>query len=203
MDWSMPVRKWFWIIGALLACSASGQVTITGTFQNPDGTPVNGSVRIILTQPNVTNTCGTSRLVSVFAPVVAQITNGNLGSLDLYATTCLTQGTTGTAFVSTATAAGQGATITLGFLSFRRVVTLVGGTSGAVPGLVAQIFAGEHGVWGTGGYLHMERSGGEYYHSRPVGERNQLCVVSRLRTALHGLRFGIYQCLQPGSGSVV
>jgi hypothetical protein len=71
-----------------IAICCYGQVTITGTFYNPDGSTVNGSVAVSLSKSTVTNTCASSQVLT-FSPVRANIVNGVLGSMSLYATACL------------------------------------------------------------------------------------------------------------------
>jgi len=78
------------LLAILFALPASAQlVTITGTFQYPDGNVLNGKVIIRLTRSTVNNTCVSPVQVLVFQPVTVKITAGVLGTLSLYATPCL------------------------------------------------------------------------------------------------------------------
>ena len=91
----MPLRAVFFACALFLFSipSFAQIVGITGKFSNPDGTPVNGRVTVMLTRSTVTVTCGDHGLpvaqVITFRPVGASIVNGVLGGLTLYSTSCL------------------------------------------------------------------------------------------------------------------
>ena len=73
----------------LLNFNAWPLTTVTGTFQYPDGSPLNGRVVVRLTRSTVTNMCVTPAQVMSFQPVTIRVTGGVLGTLSLYATSCL------------------------------------------------------------------------------------------------------------------
>jgi len=74
----------------LLFCiSALAQTSITGTFKYPDGTNVTGYVTIALIRSTVTNNCHTPVQIVTVGQKKVSITNGTLGTLALYATTCI------------------------------------------------------------------------------------------------------------------
>jgi hypothetical protein len=64
------------------------KVTITGTFKNPDGSAVNGTIFVSPSQKSATYICGGSTPLQLSA-VTATITNGVLGSLQIYPSVCL------------------------------------------------------------------------------------------------------------------
>jgi len=80
------MRTALWV---LLAASAAGQsrVSITGTFKNPDNTAVTGTLLVQPGRVSASNTCGGGSLTLANAAI--PITNGLLGPLSLYPSTCL------------------------------------------------------------------------------------------------------------------
>ena len=74
----------------LLATPISAQlVTVSGTFKNPDGTTLTGKAVVSLPRSTVTNTCTTPNQIVSFRQVTVAITNGVLGTLQLYPSSCL------------------------------------------------------------------------------------------------------------------
>lgn len=77
------------LLGLLFVVStANAQVTITGSFKNPDGTAVSGRVLISLARPTVTVSCPTTQVVTL-RQVTVRVTSGTLGSLSLYPSTAV------------------------------------------------------------------------------------------------------------------
>lgn len=72
----------------LLIAIAAQAATITGTFQNADGSVVNGFLTVQLTQGPVLDSCNSNQKVT-FQVIRVAISNGVLGSLSLPATSCL------------------------------------------------------------------------------------------------------------------
>src|ERR1017187_8004316 len=70
-------------------CLSAQLITVTGTFKGPDGTAFNGKVAISLARATVTNSCVSPVQVTSFRQVIVKITNGTLGTLQLYASSCL------------------------------------------------------------------------------------------------------------------
>jgi hypothetical protein len=70
-------------------CLSAQLITISGTFKGPDGTALNGKVTISMARATVTNSCVSPVQITSFRQVIVKITNGTLGSLQLYASTCL------------------------------------------------------------------------------------------------------------------
>lgn len=93
------------LLALIFVVNLSAQLTaITGTFKAPDGALINGQVIIRLTRSTATNMCGTPVQVITFKTVYVRITNGTLGTLNLYATRCLCLTYTGAVCAKTAPA---------------------------------------------------------------------------------------------------
>lgn len=84
--------KWIFVGLVVLGFSAAAhcQTAISGTFKYPDGTVLNGRVEISLKRNAVKNLCSSPVNVVSFQTVKVLVTAGTLGSLSLYATSCLT-----------------------------------------------------------------------------------------------------------------
>jgi hypothetical protein len=98
------------LLGVLVVSAQT--VTITGTFRNPDTTPVNGTLSVWLTETTINNSCTTPAQVVTFKRVNVPIVNGTLGSLSLYPSPCLFEGSISFPTFVPMDGAGAGATVT-------------------------------------------------------------------------------------------
>lgn len=79
-----------WCLLLLLALPLAGQtVAIQGTFHYPNAVTVNGYLTVALTRTTAMNTCVKPARLVTFQSVRVQITNGTMGALTLYKTSCL------------------------------------------------------------------------------------------------------------------
>jgi hypothetical protein len=62
---------------------------VTGTFQGPDGTPLNGKIEIKLTRPTVTDICSTPMQIFTFRTMTVPVVNGVMNPITLHANACL------------------------------------------------------------------------------------------------------------------
>lgn len=115
-----------------LLVTLAAQVSITGTFNNPDGTGVNGRLLVSLAKSTVTNSCQGNQVMT-WTQNQVKITNGTLGSLSLWASTCLSVAkvSSGTPTVLLGPAAGTGATLATSctLCNVAGTVTLTTGTN--------------------------------------------------------------------------
>src|SRR5579864_6286447 len=98
--------------GLWCLCLYSQTVTVTGTFRNPDTTPVNGTLSVWLTETTINNSCTTPVQVVTFKRLNVPIVNGTLGSLSLYPSPCLFEGPISFPTFVPMDGAGAGATVT-------------------------------------------------------------------------------------------
>lgn len=84
-------------IGLILcAVSLHAQlITITGTLNGPDGTPLTGQIQVSLVRPTnvLQNTCASPVQVLNFKTVFVQVVAGAVTPFNLYATSCLNPST--------------------------------------------------------------------------------------------------------------
>lgn len=75
----------------LLCClSASAQtVNLTGTLQNVDGTPFNGTLYISLARSTVVNTCVTPVQIVPFQAITVAVVNGTVATTPIITTDCI------------------------------------------------------------------------------------------------------------------
>ena len=114
---------------------AEAQTTITGTFKNPDGSGVTGRALVSLQKSTVVNGCS-ARQVMTIQQISTKITNGTLGSLSLWPSTCLSVApvSTKTPILSVGDAAGTGAAVSAvcgTFCGVSGTITLTTGTNPA------------------------------------------------------------------------
>lgn len=154
------------------------QVLMSGTFRNPDGYPVNGRLLVKLSSSSLTNSCSTPAQVIAFRDVQTTVSNGILGSLSLYASSCLVPQHTPTAI--TGAAAGRGATVSVSGTNLYGTVTLHTGSGlGTSWAAETKSWANTQVTWaslqsasGSGVVATLMFGGGVSYAPRP------LCIVS-------------------------
>jgi hypothetical protein len=132
------------ILVLVLSCWAwaqpAGTTQLTGAVKYPDGTNVNGTIRVQLSRSTASNTCTTPASTATFATTVIPITNGAIPypGTNLYASPCLAIGTYSDATIQPGPGAGAGAAATVSGKNYGPVVV----TTGSTPqvGTVATIF---------------------------------------------------------------
>lgn len=129
------------LIGLIATTTALSQTltTVTGTLVYPDGTPVNGRLSVQLTRSSVINQC-VSRQVVPFRQVFASITNGTLGSLNLFPSQCLILGFAGNTSVIGYDGAGHSPTISVTGTNFGTLTLTTGTSPKANVGIARLIF---------------------------------------------------------------
>jgi hypothetical protein len=77
----------FWLLCCLHASAQT--VNLTGTLQNVDGTPFNGTLYISLARSTVVNTCVTPVQIVPFQPITIAVTNGTVATTPIFTTDCI------------------------------------------------------------------------------------------------------------------
>ena len=127
------------LIGLIATTALSQTTTVTGTLVYPDGTPVNGKLSVQLTRSSVINQC-TTRQVVPFRQVFATITNGTLGSLNLFPSQCLILGFAGNSSVLAYDGAGIGPTVSITGTNFGTLTLTTGTTPKPNVGIARIVF---------------------------------------------------------------
>lgn len=133
--------RWFnrlLLTSALWVCALPAQTTITGTFQNPDGTNLTGYIQLSINRPTVNNFCATPYQVLPFKQIRIPITNGTMGSLSLTAGSCMVVQKTPTVTVGSGAGAGATASLTSG-TDLQGQLSVTTGTGPNASGPVATI----------------------------------------------------------------
>jgi hypothetical protein len=174
------------IIAALVLPCYAQLTAITGTFVLPDSSNFNGSAVVQLTQPTVTNTCGSPKQVVTFKKVTTQITAGSLGSLNLYASPCLLPGVAGNGLAIPLSGAGLGASASLTG-QWYGTLTLVAGTNpSALTGVVKTGLTVPNGVTCYMQPSNTNASGSGVTLSQTTQARQTPTVIGRYLTLTAG-----------------